>query len=45
LPKKSRPKPSPLDALKRKLDSAIEEERYEDAAKLRDELKKMTSSN
>ena len=44
-PKKSRPKASPLDALKHKLDSAIEEERYEDAAKLRDELKKMTSSN
>jgi uncharacterized protein len=44
-PKKSRPKLSPLDAIKHKLDSAIEEERYEDAAKLRDELKKMTSSN
>jgi hypothetical protein len=44
-PKKSRPKLSPLDALKHKLDNAIEQERYEDAAKLRDELKKMTSSN
>jgi bifunctional DNase/RNase len=44
-PKKTRPKLSPLDALKQKLDRAIEEERYEDAAKLRDELKKMTTSN
>jgi uncharacterized protein len=44
-PKKTKPKLSPLDTLKHKLDKAIEEERYEDAAKLRDELKKMTTSN
>jgi uncharacterized protein len=37
--------PSPLDALRQKLDSAVTEERYEDAARLRDELKKLTSSN
>jgi uncharacterized protein len=36
---------SPLDALKKKLAKAVEEERYEDASKLRDEIKKMTSSN
>ena len=36
---------SPLDELKKKLAKAIEEERYEDASKLRDEIKKMTSSN
>jgi bifunctional DNase/RNase len=39
------PEISPLDALKQKLDAAVEEERYEDAAKLRDELKKLTRSN
>jgi bifunctional DNase/RNase len=44
-PEKKMPELSPLDALKRKLDKAVEEERYEEAAKLRDELKKMTSSN
>ena len=44
-PKKTKSKLSPLDSLKHKLDRAIEEERYEDAAKLRDELKKMTTSN
>lgn len=44
-PKKTKSKLSPLDSLKLKLDRAIEEERYEDAAKLRDELKKMTTSN
>ncbi len=37
--------PSTPDILKEKLDKAIEEERYEDAAKLRDELKRLTSSN
>ncbi|HUI93704.1 MAG TPA: bifunctional nuclease family protein [Chitinivibrionales bacterium] len=44
-PEKPQLKLSPLDALKQKLEKAVEEERYEDAAKLRDELKKMTSSN
>jgi uncharacterized protein len=44
-PKKIKSRLSPLDSLKQNLDRAIEEERYEDAAKLRDELKKMTSSN
>jgi uncharacterized protein len=39
------PPQSPLDAIKQKLEKAIEEERYEDAAKLRDDLKKLTSSN
>ncbi len=41
------PKPgiSPAEALKRKLDKAVSEERYEDAAKLRDELKKISGSN
>ncbi len=37
--------PSAPDSLKQKLDKAISEERYEDAAKLRDELKKLTQSN
>jgi len=36
---------SPAEALKHKLDKAVREERYEDAAKLRDELKRLTSSN
>jgi uncharacterized protein len=39
------PELTPLDALKEKLDKAVQEERYEDAAKIRDEIKKMTSSN
>jgi bifunctional DNase/RNase len=39
------PEPSPLDALLQKLDLAVKEERYEDAAKLRDEIKKLKSSN
>jgi uncharacterized protein len=43
--KKKLPEQSPLDALKQKLEKAIEAERYEDAAKLRDDLKKLTSSN
>src|SRR5271157_4898955 len=41
----SLPDPSPLDALRQKLDKAVAEERYEDAARLRDEIKKLTSSN
>lgn len=36
---------SPEELLKRRLDKAVAEERYEDAAKLRDELKKLSSSN
>jgi uncharacterized protein len=36
---------SPVEALKQKLDKAVAEERYEDAAGLRDELKKITRSN
>lgn len=36
---------SPAEALKQKLDKAVAEERYEDAAKFRDELKKLSSSN
>jgi bifunctional DNase/RNase len=44
-PKQQLPEKSPLDELKKKLDMAIEEERYEEAAKLRDELKKTTNAN
>jgi protein-arginine kinase activator protein McsA len=40
-----RPEESPLDALKRKLEQAIKEERYEEAARLRDEINKMTKAN
>lgn len=36
---------SPVDALKQQLAKAVSEERYEDAAKLRDELKRLASSN
>jgi uncharacterized protein len=36
---------SPLDTLRLKLDKAVTEERYEDAARLRDELKNLTSAN
>lgn len=36
---------SPVEALKYRLDKAVAEERYEDAAKLRDELKKLSNSN
>jgi uncharacterized protein len=44
-PKLSQPKMSPLDALAHDLDLAVKEERYEDAARIRDEIKKMKSSN
>ena len=37
--------PPTLDALKAKLARAIQEERYEDAAKLRDAINKLTKSN
>lgn len=33
-----------LDKLRKRLDSAIKDERYEDAAKLRDEIKELTST-
>jgi uncharacterized protein len=36
---------TPLEALKTKLAKAVREERYEEAAKLRDELGKLTKSN
>lgn len=36
---------SPLEALKEKLQKAIQEERYEEAALLRDEINKMAKSN
>jgi hypothetical protein len=36
---------SPAETLKQKLDKAVTEERYEDAAKFRDELKRLTNSN
>lgn len=34
-----------LEVLQKKLEKAIKEERYEDAAKIRDEIKKLTTSN
>ncbi len=37
--------PSPEEDLKRRLAKAVEEERFEDAARLRDELKKLTRDN
>ena len=36
---------SPAETLKEKIDNAVIEERYEDAAKFRDELKRLTNSN
>jgi bifunctional DNase/RNase len=36
---------SPIETLKQKLEEAIKEERYEDAAKLRDEINKAVKSN
>jgi len=36
---------NPLDALKRKLERAVKEERYEDAAKVRDEIKRLENSH
>ncbi len=36
---------SPAEELKYRLDKAVAEERYEDAAKFRDELKRLTNSN
>lgn len=37
--------PNPGDILKQQIVKAVEEERFEDAARLRDELKKLTNSN
>lgn len=42
---KPHPRLSPAEALKQRLDKAVAEERYEDAAKLRDELKHLSNSN
>ena len=39
------PERSPIDSLKKKLEKAIKEERYEEAAKLRDEINKAVKSN
>lgn len=36
---------SPLESLKKRLETAVQEERYEDAAKLRDEIKRLKESN
>jgi bifunctional DNase/RNase len=44
-PAKPAAKLSPAKLLKQKLDKAVQEERYEDAAKLRDEIKRLTNSN
>lgn len=37
--------PSPLQLLQRRLDRAVADENYEEAAQLRDQIKKMSSSN
>lgn len=42
---KKKQKLSPVESLKRQLTKAIKEERYEDAAGLRDEIKKLSNSN
>ncbi|MBN1307730.1 MAG: bifunctional nuclease family protein [Chitinispirillaceae bacterium] len=36
---------TPFEILRKKLASAVAEERYEDAARIRDEIKKLTTSN
>jgi uncharacterized protein len=41
----SEPESSPIDVLKHKLEEAVREERYEDAARLRDEINKAVKSN
>ena len=40
-----KPKPSPLELLKHKLEKAIADERYEDAAQLRDRIQHLESSS
>ncbi len=39
------PRESPTESLKRQIAQAVKEERYEDAARLRDELKKLNVAN
>ena len=39
------PKPTAVEELKVKLEKAVAEERYEDAAKMRDQLKKLSGAN
>jgi len=41
----AQPEESSLDALKRKLETAVKEERYEEAARLRDEIEKNSKTN
>ena len=41
----TQPELSPPESLKQQLTKAIQEERYEDAARLRDEINKLTKSN
>ncbi len=41
----SRKQPSPEESLKQQLAKAVEEERFEDAARLRDEINKQTHNN
>ena len=36
---------TPIELLRKKLKSAIDEERYEDAAHIRDEINKLAASN
>ncbi|MBN1577474.1 MAG: bifunctional nuclease family protein [Chitinispirillaceae bacterium] len=36
---------TPIEVLRKKLESAVAEERYEDAARIRDEINKLTTSN
>jgi len=43
--KKEAQEVTPIEALKAKLAKAVREERYEEAAKLRDEVEKLTKSN
>lgn len=44
-PKPPTPKLTPLEATKKSLEKAIEDERYEDAARLRDEIKGMEKAH
>jgi protein-arginine kinase activator protein McsA len=43
--KQEQKKLTPLEMLQQQLDKAVEEERYEDAAKLRDEIKRYEGSS
>jgi protein-arginine kinase activator protein McsA len=42
---KTSPEAPPIESLKADLAKAVENEHYEDAAKLRDEISKLTKSN